>query len=106
MRNVVLARSLARSLPPCLCPLPVTRTEYQVLDIDLSDKNEDGAIASLLNTETGDTLNDLRIPVDEAEYKPILEASIENNDKGGKDVYITVLEAMTKRKVLPGFLTK
>ena len=84
----------------------MVRTEYQVLDLDESDENGDGAICSLMDPETSDTVNDLRIPVRDPEYKPLVEAVKENTSGAGKDVFVVVLEAMGTRKVLTTFVTK
>jgi hypothetical protein len=82
----------------------VTRVEMQVVDLNMGDVNEDGAIVSLM-TEAGDTVDDLRVPMDE-EYKGMREAIAANADGGGKDVYVTLVSAMGKRKIQPGFLLK
>jgi translation initiation factor 5A len=79
----------------------VKRTEYQLVDIDDSDTTEDGAICSLMNPETGETLDDLRIPSDE-EYNNLREAHKEDK----KDLLVMVLEAMGQRKVLSQFTMK
>ena len=39
-------------------------------------------------------------------YAPLVEAIQANMAGGGKDVYVTVLEACGQRKVLPQFLLK
>lgn len=83
----------------------MTRVEYQVVDLNESDVNEEGAIASIMHPETADTIDDLRIPMD-ADYKNMREAIKENSSGDGKDVYVIVLEAMGKRKILPDFQCK
>lgn len=87
----------------CLEPI-VTRKEYQIVDINDGDANEVGSIASLLDIETGETVDDLRVP-DDAEYAPLREA-LKTSDAGGKDVFVTVLEAMGQRKIQSQFLLK
>lgn len=88
----------------------MTRKEYQAIDLNESDVNEEGAIASIMDPESGDTIDDLRIPVglDEVgnEYKPLREAIKENSSGSGKDVFVTVLEAMGKRRILAQFAAK
>lgn len=86
--------------------LAVTRTEYQVVDLDESDVNEEGAIASIMHPETADTIDDLRIPMMDDEYKGMRDAIKENASGAGKDVYVTVLEAMGRRRILSTFVTK
>ncbi len=92
-----------------LC-LAVVRKEYQAIDLNEGDVNEEGAIASIMDVESGETIDDLRIPVglDEvgAEYKGLREAIKENSSGSGKDVFVTVLEAMGKRKILSAFMCK
>jgi translation initiation factor 5A len=82
----------------------VTRTEYQIIDINDEDSNEVGAIASLLDLETGETVDDLRVPTD-AEYNALREA-VKASDASGKDVLVSVLEAMGQRKILSQFVLK
>lgn len=73
----------------------------QLLDIDDSDVTEDGSIASLMNPETGATIDDLRVPQD-AEYKSLRDTL--KDDK--KDIYVTILGAMGIRKIQAQFATK
>ena len=68
----------------------VKRSEMQLMDIDDNDVNEDGSIASIMNPETGETVDDLRVPTNDPEYAPMLEALKADN----KDILVTVLEAM------------
>lgn len=79
----------------------VDRTEYQLVDFNEGDSNDEGTIVSLMDPESGDTLDDLRIPSTD-EYKNLREAFAE----GSKDVYVTVLSAMGSRKILPQFQAK
>ena len=74
----------------------------QLLDIDENDVTDDGAIASVMNPETGDTVDDLRVPLDDPEYKGLREALAEDK----KDIFITILEAMGIRKIQAQFATK
>jgi len=84
----------------------VTRTDYNLTDINEGDSNAEGAICSLLDPESGDMLEDLRIPMDD-EYKPMREALAANEAAGSdKAVVVTVLEAMGKRKILAQFQVK
>lgn len=84
----------------------MTRIEYQVVDLDESDVSDEGAIASIMNTESGETIDDLRIPMLDDEYKSMREAIKENASGAGKDVYVTVLSALGKSKILPMHTTK
>lgn len=78
----------------------VNRISYQLVDINDGDKNEDGSIASLFDPESGETLENLRVP-DDADYKNMREAFAE-----GKEITVTVLSAMGKSKILNEFNTK
>jgi hypothetical protein len=73
----------------------------QLLDIDDNDVTEDGSIASLMVPETGETVDDLRVPQDD-EYKLLREAL--KDDK--KDLFVTVLEAMGIRKIQAQYVSK
>ena len=81
----------------------MTRTEYQLMDINFGDTNDAGSLATLLDPETGETLDDLRIPGD-SEYAPIRDAL--KAGTGDKDLYVTVLAAMGTRKILPVYTQK
>ena len=83
-------------------PRAVKRTEMQLVDIDDSDVSADGTIASVMDPETGTTIDDLRIPMDDPEYKPLVEALKADS----KDLFVTILEAMGQRKILPQFVSK
>ena len=72
------------------------------MDIDDNDVNEDGSIASIMNPETGETVDDLRIPTNDPEYTPMVEALKADT----KDVLVTVLEAMGIRKIQAQFIQK
>ena len=72
------------------------------MDIDKNDVAEEGCIASIMDPETGVTIDDLRIPLDDPEYKNLIDAL--NADQ--KDVFVTVLEALGQRKIMPQFMTK
>ena len=74
----------------------------QLLDIDDNDLTEDGAIASLMNPETGNTIDDLRVPINDPEYKSLRDTL--KDDK--KDIYVTILGAMGIRKIQAQFATK
>jgi hypothetical protein len=78
----------------------VKRTDYQIMDIDNADTNDDGSIASLVS-ESGDTLDDLRVPDDE-EYKGLREAVA----AGTHDIIVSVVEAVGIRKILPNYISK
>jgi len=98
---------VAHALAPDVCPArpspsAVVRKEFQLIDINESDVNDQGAIASLMDTDSGESYDDMRISLDDAEYKGMREALKE----GSKDVYVTVLEAMGMRKVLPTYVCK
>ena len=80
----------------------VKRTEMQLLDIDSSDMSEDGAVCSIMDPETGATVDDLRIPLDDAEYKPMVEALKADQ----KDIFVTVLEAMGIRRIQVQYVSK
>jgi hypothetical protein len=84
----------------------VVRKEYQVVDLNESDKTDDGAIASLMDPEDGSTVDDLRIPLDNDEYTSMVTAIRENMSGAGKDVYVTTLEAMGTRRIMSQFLCK
>ena len=73
----------------------------QLVDLDLNDVNENGNICTLMDPETGATVDDLRIP-DDSEYAPLKDALTADE----KDVLVTVIEAMGQRKVLPQFQCK
>jgi translation initiation factor 5A len=79
----------------------LTRSELLLTDINDDDANEEGSIASLLNPETGDTRDDLRIP-DTNEYKNVREALAADE----KDIFVTVIEAIGKAKILPEYSAK
>ena len=83
-----------------LAPI-VTRSEMQLVDIDDSDVTDLGSIASCMNQETGEMVDDLRVP-DDAEYKPMRETLAADE----KDLFVIILEAMGQRKILPNFTTK
>ena len=74
----------------------------QLIDINNADINDDGAIASLMDPETGDTVDDLRIPEHDDEYKGLRETLKEDK----KDIFVTILEAMGIRKIQAQFATK
>ena len=78
----------------------VSRRDFQLIDINEDDANDEGAIATIMDPETNDTIDDLRIPLD-SEYAPLREAL-----NGPKDVYVAVLEALGKRKILSQFVLK
>jgi len=80
----------------------VKRSEMQLMDIDDNDVNEDGSIASIMNPETGETVDDLRVPTNDPEYAPMIEALKADN----KDILVTVLEAMGIRKIQAQFVQK
>lgn len=103
-RELALLDCNSTPLSSALYPRPpaVKRTEMQLLDIDENDVTDDGAIASVMNPETGDTVDDLRVPLDDPEYKGLREALAEDK----KDIFITILEAMGIRKIQAQFATK
>ena len=70
------------------------------MDINDGDSNEAGSIVTLMS-EAGETLEDLRVP-DDDEYKNLRDAI--KADK--QDLFVTVLESMSIRKVLPQFIAK
>jgi len=79
----------------------VERREWLLTDINDDDANELGSIASLLDAETGDTRDDLRVP-DDKEYANMRTALAEDS----KDVFVMVIEAIGKGKILPEFVQK
>lgn len=79
----------------------VERTEWLLTDVNDDDANADGAIAGLLNPETGETRDDLRVP-DDKEYANLREALLADE----KDVFVTVIEAINRSKILPEFVQK
>lgn len=79
----------------------VTRTEWLLTDVDDSDANEEGSICSLMNPETGETRDDLRVP-DTDEYANLRAALT----KDEKDIWVTVLSAINRNKVLAEFVQK
>jgi translation initiation factor 5A len=79
----------------------VERREWLLTDINDDDANDVGSIASLLDPEKGDTRDDLRIP-DDKEYANMRAALLEDQ----KDVFVMVIEAVGKAKVLPEFVQK
>ena len=70
------------------------------MDINDGDSNEAGSIVTLMS-EAGETVEDLRVP-DDDEYKNLRDAI--KADK--QDLFVTVLESMSMRKVLPNFIAK
>lgn len=54
----------------------------QLLDIDESDQTDDGDIASIMNPETGETVDDLRVPTNDPEYKGLRDALKEDKKVG------------------------
>ena len=79
----------------------VERREWLLTDINDADASELGSIASLLDAETGDTRDDLRVP-DDKEYANMRAALAEDS----KDVFVMVIEAIGKGKILPEFVQK
>ena len=67
----------------------VTRTEYQLLDID-----DDEGFLSLMDSE-GNTKDDLKLPKDEE-----LATKIKDALDGEKDVFVTVLSAIDIEQVI------
>lgn len=78
----------------------VERKDYVLTDINEDDVNENGAICMLMD-ESGDTREDLRIPLEDV-YKPMRDALAD----GSKDVWVTVVSAMDINKVDPQFVLK
>ncbi len=74
----------------------LTRSEWLLTDINDDDANDEGSIASLLNPDTGDTRDDLRVP-DTDEYKLMREALTADQ----KDLFVIVIEAIGKAKIMP-----
>jgi translation initiation factor 5A len=82
--------------------MPVmVRSEWLLTDINDDDANDEGSIASLLNPETGDTRDDLRVP-DDKEYANLREALAADI----KDIIVTVTEAIGKAKIQSEFVQK
>ena len=82
--------------------MPVlVRKDWLLTDIDDGDSNDEGSIASLLDPETGDTRDDLRVPNDK-EYTPMRDGLAADS----KDIIVTVIEAISKAKILPEFAAK
>ena len=79
----------------------VERREWLLTDINDADASELGSIASLLDAESGDTRDDLRVP-DDKEYAN-MRAALAADDK---DVFVMVIEAIGKGKILPEFVQK
>lgn len=79
----------------------VVRKEWLLTDVNDDDANEEGSIAGLLDSENGDTRDDLRVP-DNNEYKSMREALAADE----KDVFVTVIEAIGRAKILPEFIQK
>lgn len=85
----------------------VTRTDYDLVDIAEDDVNEAGAICSLLDGEAGTLVKDVRIPMDDADYKPLRDALATVLDTDAdKSVVVTVVAALGTRKLLPAFRLK
>jgi len=85
----------------------VTRTDYDLVDVDEDDVNAEGAVCSLLDGEAGKMMKDVRIPMDDADYKPMRDAmAAVLASETEKTVVVTVLAALGTRKLLPAFRMK
>ncbi|KAI9024243.1 hypothetical protein DFJ74DRAFT_75039 [Hyaloraphidium curvatum] len=80
-------------------PVPiVTRTDYQLTDINA----DDGNLATLMDPENGDIVDDLRVPGDPA-YQPLVDGY---GGAGERNVFVTVMSDQKARWILPQFLLK